>query len=250
MGKIMFKKQIGSLLISSFFLLAGCDAINFIDDINSQNDGGRESYESIQISQEKAVENLEKLGLEEGYEIIYEYKDDTSSGKYLVGRKGNTIWLKTSESEDGVYTDGYAFVKDGNKYHSYSFENEEGYVYTCTYEDEETVSSIESSYAVGYNYWLYFGYTYDGLYKKDGTATVVGRKCDKYVYQLNSLIAQVNMKYVVYVDQKLGITLRLDFEASADGQNGNLNFEVKQFNTGSAVSMPTLPEPTITQEVE
>lgn len=237
-------------MISPFFLLAGCDAINFIDNIDNEKGSGETGSESIGISQEKAVENLEKLGLEEGYEIIYEYKNDSGSGKYLVGRKENTIWYKSSESEDGVYTDGNAFAKDGNKYHSYSYNNEEGFVYAYTYEDEETVSSIESSYAIGYNYWIYFGYSYDGLYKKDGTATVVGRKCDKYVYELNSLLAQVSMKYVVYVDQKLGITLKLDFEGSADGEEENLNFEVKEFKTGSAVSVPTLPEPTLTQEGE
>ena len=232
------KKILSFLLVSLFALvLVGCDPIS-----NVVNGGDDEANDSLEITQEESQAKLEKME-DDGYLLTFHYSDDEEdSGTFTIGAKGNVVWIITEE-------DGVALVEDSEKVHYYSYTKDEGYKFEATVTKDQE-GSLVNSYKLVYTGWLYWANSYNGSLKKGADAKVAGRSC--YTYDLDlgglggiigSLAGVTSLKYKVYVDKELGITLKVEFAATADGESSSFSYEVTEFKTGSAVSVPTLPEP-------
>ena len=233
-------KKIFSFLLFSLFalVLVGCDPIS-----NVVNGGDDEANDSVEITQEESQAKLEKME-EDGYLLTFHYSDDEEdSGTFTIGAKGNVVWIITEE-------DGVALVEDSEKVHYYSYTKDEGYKFEATVTKDQE-GSLVNSYKLAYTGWLYWANSYNGSLKKGADAKVAGRSC--YTYDLDlagiggiigTLAGVTSLKYKVYVDKELGLTLKVEFAATADGESSSFSYEVTEFKTGSAVSVPTLPEPT------
>ena len=57
-----------------------------------------------------------------------------------------------------------------------------------------------------------------------------------------------NLKYKIYVDKTLGITMKVEASATNDGVTASFSYEVTSFKQGSEVTAPRLPEPTPAEE--
>ncbi|MBO4623667.1 MAG: hypothetical protein J5691_07310 [Bacilli bacterium] len=232
------KKILSFLLLCLFALaLVGCDSIN-----NAINGGDDEANDSLEMTQEQSQEKLEKME-SDGYLITFHYSDDEGdSGTFTIGAKGNVVWMLT----DG---EGAALLEEEASVHYYSYNNEDGYKYESTVQKEQGESYI-SSYKIASTSWLYWANAYNGQFKKGADAKVAGRNC--YTYDLNlglggaigKLAGLSDFGYKVYVDKETGITMKVEFKATVDGESSSFNYEVTEFKTGSAVVAPTLPEPT------
>ena len=232
------KKVLSFILLSLFVLaLTGCAMID-----NAVNGGDGDANDSLEITQEESQAKLEKME-EDGYLITYNYTDDEgNSGTFTLGAKGNVVWFIS----DG---EGAAILEEGDSLHCYDYSAEDGYTYTNTVHKEQE-ESVVSTYKLAYSGWLYWANTYNGQFKKGSDATVAGRSC--YTYDLDllgslggligSLAGLTNVKYKVYVDKELGVTLKVEFTATAEGETSSFSYEVTQFLTGSKVVAPTLPE--------
>ena len=239
------KKILSFLLISLFALvLVGCDPIS-----NVVNGGDDEANDSLEITQEESQAKLERME-DDGYLISFHYSDDEGdNGSFKIGAKGNVVWIITEK-------DGVALVEEEDKVHYYSYEVENGYTYEGTVQKEQGDSFV-NAYKLAYTGWLYWANSYNGRLKKGADAKVAGRNC--YTYDLDlaglggvlgSLAGVTSLKYKVYVDKELGLTLKVEFSATADGESSSFSYEVTEFKTGSQVTVPTLPEPVSTNMSE
>ncbi|MBP5550742.1 MAG: hypothetical protein J6X93_01650 [Bacilli bacterium] len=229
------KKVLSFLLLFLFtFALTGCDLAGKLT-------GGEGGTDSLEITQEESQAKLEKME-SDGYLITFHYSDDEGdSGTFTIGAKGNVVWMLT----DG---EGAALLEEENNVHYYSYNNEAGYQYESTVQKEQGESYI-SSYKVASTSWLYWANAYNGQFKKGADAKVAGRNC--YTYDLNlgiggaiGKIAGIsNFAYKVYVDKETGITMKVEFAATVEGESSSFSYEVTEFKTGSQVTAPTLPEP-------
>ena len=230
------KKFLSFLLVSLFVLvLSGCSFI--------PNTGDDDAIDSLEITQEESQAKLEKLE-KDGYLITFNYNDDEGdSGSFTLGAKDNVVWFIS----DG---NGSAILEDGNNIHCYEYSTEEGYTFTGTVEKDQE-ESLVSVYKLAYTGWLYWANSYNGQLKKGSDAKVAGRSCYTYDLDLVSLTGIIGslagisgLKYKIYVDKELGITLKVEFAANVEGESSSFSYEVTEFLTGSSVVAPNLPEPT------
>ena len=238
------------VLILMAFLLVGCDSImDQIKGASGDGDGDDKTEEQasdkLEMSKAQSEEKFQEIAAN-GYELTFVYtsKDDEGeeTGEMTMGAKGSVVWFLT----DG---DGMAIVEEETQFHLYSCE--EGvysFEYTLPKEGSEELLSQYQSIASPYLYWAN---NYDGSLKKGADATVSGRSC--YTYELDySVIAGAyaqlegisDLKYKIYVDKTLGITMKVEASATSDGVSASFTFEVTSFKQGSEVTVPRLPEPT------
>ena len=107
---------------------------------------------------------------------------------------------------------------------------------SCLSLPKEASESVFESYKGLASPYLYWANGYDGSLKKGADAKVAGRNC--YTYELDlsagaSAYAQMegikNLKYKVYVDKDLGITMKVEAAATVDGNSSSFTFEVTFF---------------------
>ena len=235
------------LLMISTLVLSSCGSISIVEE------GGSESLE---VNQSASEEKMEELANNDGYSIKFEYvstdsdSDEEERGSYYYGYKGNIQWFISDDS-------GIAIKVEDDKAYVYDYYDGE-YTFSNMYDDEDMVNALSQSFINTYNYWLYFTNTYDGSLSKGADTTVCGRGCYTYTFDMSNLsnmmggiiagIAGVSLKYKVAVDKEYGITLKLEFVGTADGDTETFSYEVKEFKTGSSVSVPRLPEPVLNED--
>lgn len=235
------------------FLFVGCDSIvnQIKDGMNNGGDGDEEpkSEDKLEMTQQESEEKFQEIA-GNGYEVTFVYtsKDDEGeeSGTMTMGSKGTVVWFLT----DG---DGMALVEEEAQFHLYSCEEGEySFEYSLPKEGSEELLEAYQSIASPYLYWAN---NYDGSLKKGADATVAGRSCYTYELDYSAMIgayAQMegisNLKYRIYVDKTLGITMKVEASATSDGVTANFSYEVTSFKQGSDVTAPRLPEPTPVEE--
>ena len=241
------------------FLLVGCDQImdqvkNFTD--NNQDDNTEEpakvddkANDKLEVSQEQSEAKFEEIA-KTGYEVVFTYtmqgEDGEETGTMTMVAKDNTVWYT---SED----DGMALVEDTDKYHIYNYE-EGAYVFTYSYPKEEG-ESLFDAYKTSMNPYLYWANQYDGSLKKGADAKVAGRNCHTYSLDMSAILGAYaglegieNLKYKIYVDKELGITMKVELAATVEGESSSFSFEVTSFKLGNEVSVPRLPAPVANEE--
>ena len=246
------------VLILMAFLLVGCDSImDQIKGASGDGDGDgddkteEQASDKLEVSQTQSEQKMQEIAAN-GYELTFVYtsKDDDGeeTGEMTMGAKGNVVWFLTGE-------DGMAIVDDETQYHLYSYEESVySFEYTLPKEGSEELLSQYQSIASPY---LYFANSYDGSLKKGADAKVSGRSCYTYEIDYSALAAVYgqmegisNLKYKVYVDKTLGITMKVEVSATANGVSSDFSYEVTSFKQGSEVTAPRLPEPTPVEEDE
>ena len=226
-------------------LFFGCDMIsNQTKDNNDDgDDNGNTAGEKLEVSQTESEQKFDNLA-KTGYELTFIYTTDDGeieTDTMTIGVTENIVWYITDN-------DGAAFVEEGNKVHWYSYsDGVYSFEYTLTNEGDESYADVYKTMA---NPWLYFANAYDGSLKKGADASVAGRSCYTYNLDLGALggayagIAGIqSLKYKIYVDKELGITMKIELSATVEGQKSSFSYEVTSFKTGSSVKAPTLPEP-------
>lgn len=191
--------------------------------------------DSMAVSQEDSQALLQKLAERDGYQLTLKTGLDGSDSKITIGQTKDKWWSITDDNsgsgyviEDGVY---HFYDMYGGEW-SYSNSVIEG-----SYGDmAATVSAMSAAY-------LYIGNAYNGLAKKSGTATVAGRKCDVYKYNIGSEALGYGSSYSICIDQEYGFTMKMEASATAGSDSGEVSYEVIEFVTGSGVKKPTFPAP-------
>lgn len=233
------------------FLLVGCDLINTGDNDEAGSD-------SLEVNQEQSQTKMNELGSNDGYLIKFEYTsqsddEEPESGSMTVGVKDNVRWVIEDSNNGGC------IKVDGNVIHSYSY-TDGAFVYESSYENEELAKAYLEVFVNAYTSWLYYANAFDGSLKKGADTTVCGRACYTYTFDMNNfmggmvpgivagLVKGLKLEYKVAVDKEYGITMRLDFVGEAEGDSAQFSYLVTEFKTGSDVLLPTLPEPTPSNE--
>ena len=227
------------------FLFIGCNIPGGSSD--GDGDGGKTqdpASDKLEISQEQSEEKFEEIA-GNGYELTFIYASsgdgEESSGTMTLGAKGNVVWTLSDGS-------GMALVEEEAFVHMYSYEEGEyTFVYSLPKEGSESLLESYRSTSVPYLYWAN---GYEGSLKKGSDAKVAGRNC--YTYDLDLGIALgayaqaeglEDLKYKVYVDKELGITMKVEATATVEGESSSFSFEVTSFKVGGEVTAPRLPEP-------
>lgn len=252
-----------TILSSLLLLLGGCSVIKGIKDIASGND-----MISLPISQTEGERNLRKLGDNQGYEIIFNYKTYTESfetndngevtsteptiskeeGQITVGRKDNVYWMTNNEGE------GFAILI-GEDYVNYYTYEDGAFVYVSTEDTEDAAEYNEHDIINDATDYLFYGNALDGMLKADGKTTILGRECDTYtiasminvVGKFASDLDDVSYELSLAVDHEIGLTMKLVFKIKSPGEKNEVEFEVTKFEIGDTVTTPTLPEPTVVE---
>ena len=241
-------KRIFTLIFACLiaFLFIGCDIPGVNIGGDGDGDGGttQEPSDKLAMSQEQSESKFQEIAAN-GYEItfVFSSNDDEGeeSGTMTMGAKGNVVWVLI----DG---EGMALVDDNGQIHMYNTEEGE-FVFAYTLPKEASESLYESYQGLASPY-LYWANGYDGSLKKGADAKVAGRNCYTYELDLSASLgayAQMegieNLKYKVYVDKDLGITMKVEAAATVDGSSSSFNYEVTSLKIGSEVTAPRLPEP-------
>ena len=225
-----------STTVLAMFALVGC---------GGASGGNSNGEESLPISEEQSQQKMQQLAQSDGYYLEFKYSS-SSDGEaaeedhFYYGVKGDVVWMGQDE-------DGLALKKDGNQYHYYSFEDGTySYVHSVTNEQAE---GLDAAYMNIYTMWLYYGNAFDGQLTKGADTKVAGRSCNTYTFSYSNLgnlssmmgAGVASLKYEIAVDKELGITMKVEMEASAEGETAQFSYEVIEFKTGSAVEVPSLP---------
>ena len=240
------KKIFGFILLLILVLsLAGCDMLSGSDG-DGDGDGGNGSSgsgdntpnASVEVSKDESERKFAALA-ENGYSISCRFSSDEENGEFTLGFKDNVAWIISDDS-------GVAIVEDGANAHYYTYYDGE-YEFAGTVPVETGTSLFEAMKTGIANTWLYWANTYNGSLKKGADTTVAGRSCFTYSLDMSALVgaaAGVGIKYKIAVDKELGITMKIELEATADGVTESFNFEVTSLKLGGSVVIPQLPEPT------
>ena len=201
--------------------------------------------DSIEISKSESLRKMEELGKTEGYEIDLSFRDsEGTSGNFTVGCKDDSVWGYNNEGE------GFALKHSERIFLAYTYEN--GSFSFDSSITEAEVENYKQKYTSIYEIWLYYGNEFNGLLKKGANAAVAGRNCYTYTFKMGDLgvignlvgkyISDVDFEYRICVDIELGITMKLEIAAQAEGESNSISCEITAFRTGSAVNVPLLPD--------
>ena len=211
------KRKLGSL----FFALAlsfGMTACSIPTPGGNNND-----KVEMAMTEEEAMAKLKQLGLDQGFEIKIETKDEEGVvGNMTLGYKEDVFWL-----------DDNALKKVDGKVEVYDLV-EGVYVYQESVEDKGYFDNIINTY-IGV---LYTAYQFADLYSSSKSTTFLGRPATEYTYKATVLTASAEWKYIV--DNETGITLAFSAKATAEGETGTATYEVKSIKIGNQVTVPTL----------
>lgn len=208
------KRLIAVLLcIAIISLLAACN--NPGDDKSSEN---QIDFDLNDI--------LEKIGdnFSVTYRITY-YNDED-------GEDQSEITL--TKTQQGYYynldDDGSLYIKEGNQYVMCSYDQDTGVFVKMpgAYLGEESVTALAAS-ILGYMS-MYSSYTH-GLDKKD-SATILGRNCDKYVFEYTAGGVKVNLEF--FIDKETGLTMKFMGDQSGKSSNYNFVYECIALSLGNA----------------
>ena len=193
--------------------------------------------------------NKDKSGKDEKFEYGKDYIAQNLKGdysityKYSVAGQEDALVITHTRTSAGVYMSyggmEMLYIKNGDKYDIYQGSSENGFV-KVDFMDSVTQEEMESDalYSIAYSFLNIFIHQYtdniSGL-KKDGSATVAGRDCEKYTFQYSGFGAAV--KYTYYIDKVTGVCMKWDYDVAAAGQGGSMTFECIEFKT-SGVTLP------------
>lgn len=247
-------KKLTLLLLALVMVLSlvscGLDIGGMIDDGGDDGDGdgdGDDNYANLPIDRDESEQLMKNLAQTDGYEITFLYGENEAVGTYAMLCKGDVFCL-TAKDEDG-YEAGTGIVFEDDKCHLYRLEDGE-WTFQYTAEGSEA-EEYRELYTGQYSFLLYYGNTFDGMLKKGKSAKIAGRDCTIYTFDYNvggaigGMAGLGSYSYKAYVDDALGITLKLEFEVSQQGESGTIHYEITSFKTGSAVTVPTFPEPVL-----
>jgi hypothetical protein len=180
------------------------------------------------------------------FDYSTDYIDDHLKGDYSIAYK---ITSKENNGESFEYTvkmmrtsEGYyvsmdkdtelLFIKNGDKYTMYVGDSENGLQpygdATLTEEDIKSQAQVFLGYMSNYNEFK------DEL-KRDGSETIAGKSCEKYVYNYSAQGSQLKFEY--FIDKETGVCMKFFIEGSNQEGSGQYTFECTEFKT-SGVTLP------------
>ena len=179
--------------------------------------------------------NGEAFGYGNGRDYIASHLGDYSvTYQYSVGGAGVALVVTGIRTSEGYY---YSisgmetlYIKNGNNYDKY-FNYGTGYIQD---DGSFTQAQVESDMSLITEFMTQYVGDISGM-KKEGTATVAGRSCDKYSFSGAGVGAA--MRYFYYIDKETGVCLKWDYDASVGGENFSVTFECTEFKT-SGISLP------------
>lgn len=199
-------------------------------DPEHQEEQGKDP-ETKKSSFEKFVENNKSKGIS----IAFKTSED-SDDILKIGFKNDIVWMINGENSGfaGRYVDGvYNAYQYNEERDAYIYEETiEGYEYT-----EEDINSL--AYTIGN---VMFGIVDGYDMEKVGSDTVLGRKCTKYVYEINVYTAKAT--YTAWIDDEYDICMKVNYKVVTVGGEVNEEFteEVTEFIVGSSVEVPKFIE--------
>ncbi len=207
------------LSVVMIFSLCACDLSGIIDDGGNDDEEG----ESLETTYDEENEKLKKLAIEKGYQAIYVVYDSEGSGEddeMTIGASGEYSWYISGDS-------GAAFRVSDDLIYIWNYSDGE-----WTYERRMTdTDGSLSSLTTIYNTYLLLGYSYGSNMKKDGTAKIAGRTCDKYQYGYSNL-GMYSFGYIYYLDQETGICMKWEASSQVGTESASVGFEVKELKVG------------------
>lgn len=226
------------MILTAALSLTGCSLLeNILKKAENAAENNANDYNgTLRMSREESEAKLDAAA-KSGYYVSFEYDYSGDSGadrgSFDIGNKGDTFWINvenTNQSETG-----YAFVTVNAGIEMYQYDLDAGgYVYMGTDTSGQNTQTLENL-KQGYKGWIYWANTYDGQLKKGNDEMVIGRSC--YTYTIRGL---QKAEYKVWVDKEFGITLKLDFDATIDGQHTWARYQMNEFLLGNEVHKPTL----------
>ena len=218
---------IAPVLVLALSLLTACGGGGNNSSGNSVNkNGGGEKFE---YGQDYIAQNLKG-----DYSITYKYSISGQDDLIMTHTKTSAGYYYNYMGMEGL------FVKNGDKYDTYQGSAETGFTKVdfmdpLTEEEVKNDSMYSLVYGMIDGFMIQYGNDTSGM-KKDGTATVAGRNCEKYTFQIAGMGAAY--KYSYYIDKATGVCLKWDYDVAAGGQAASMTFECTEFKT-SGVTLPS-----------
>ena len=214
------------MIVAAAFTLAACG-------------GGGGKGDPYEYGDAKSYINTKLTG---DYSITYKF------GASENGQVSDSSYYKTVRTAQGFYfsaesdsasdldTSGALYIKDGNKYYSYTYSSSESKF--KKYGDEALDAEYVEDSLVYLSSWFMAFY---GIYGSDemkpaGSEKVAGRTCNKYTYKYGiPLIGSV--QYNFSIDKETGVCMKFSYKGKAMGDSAGITFECTEFLT-SGVSLP------------
>ena len=161
------------------------------------------------------------------FSISYEVSGSSSDDVYKV------TYARTSE---GYYIDfpgmdmgPMLYIKNGDKYDLY-LKNEDVFEiidFLDPVEEEQVQAPMLGGFMTSYGNLSGF--------ERDGSETIAGRDCERFVLSGAGFGAAVRQIYCI--DKATGVCMKFSMDAAMEGQSGNVTFECTEFKT-SGVKLP------------
>lgn len=168
------------------------------------------------------------------YSITYKFTSfvDGKESNYSQTniRTSEGVYLSVS-SDTGSSIIHYLWIKNpSGKYDYYTGNPTDGFSKTSL---EYTESEIDLQSTVFLEYMSSYNVYKSGL-KKDGTATVAGKSCEKYTYNY-SYPGHGTYKFSYWIDKASGVCLKYAWDVVVSGEgSGGYTFECTEFKIGNA----------------
>lgn len=158
----------------------------------------------------------------------YEEESQTETLEISLARNENGCYVKTNDGTEFMY------VKDGDGYAMCTKDEETGAFVkipgiTLTEDDVDTTAESVLTYMMFYS-------TYADDLNSDGSDTVCGRDCDKYVLNASEWGTAANIEF--YIDKATGVCLKYTVDVSSGEAEGGFDYECIAFSLEDV----TLPE--------
>lgn len=222
----MKKLIIFILCISMSLMLIGCFDFKKITD-KSEPQESIDNNTNEDTDESEFVYNPEYISdhLGNEYSIAYDitlYENSKESKKVTVLIKKNEsgYYFKMGDEDEIMYQkdgDAYAIcLKDDE---TGSFSKVEGMTMT-----EDTIKATAGMFL---SYMSYYQSYIDDLVS-DGSATVCGRSCDKYIMNYSGLGVSQNIEY--YIDKETGVCMKYSYDLGVSEDFSGFDFECVEFS--------------------
>ena len=216
------------MIIAAAFTLAACDLLgrgnNDDDDPTGGNNNNNNNSETFEYGQNYVNNHLGD------YWVVYSitaYEDGETDTFTMEQKRTSAGYYWNYEGEEML------FIKNGDNYDWYSKDSGGVFKKYMTM-DKASTEAVMSAF------WIY-ALTYDAYgssLTKSGSEAIIGRNCDKYIYNYSYPAAGYSFTYTYWIDKATGVCLKYSIAAQAGGQKAGYEFVCSKFQTTGV----TLPE--------
>ena len=178
---------------------------------------------------EYGLEYIEK-NLKDNYRIVYDITTYENGDTNSVTME--QIWAKEGFyfAQDG---NGMLLIKNGDNYDMYADAGNGKYEKIPISYPKDAAEAM----VIGITAYMNSYAVYGSMLKKDGSETVAGRDCEKYIMEYTYPVHNYKYKYTYSIDKATGVCLKFKMDLQGEGKKIGHEFIATEFQT-SGVSLP------------